>query len=159
MREWVLHYQSVPNTPVLADPVELYNDWEYVISASELLSYQQSGKESKAIQDELRQLREQGQWLKTKRVFWEEAQRILERLSAEDAFELQYSLDASKVNSIVSDSIDQMSDGWLTWISEHVFPSKEQELALALFASSYPEHKPYEKNLIGAAKEMVSIVP
>jgi len=131
---------------------ELWQEWEWVLTRTEELSQKQSKEEANLIKQELRNLRQTANALKWRPLFNISATELISILSVKEKRDLGSVLLSSESSKIISDVINQFADIWLKFIHQTFFQGEESIKWIA-FSGSYKE-RPYEKNIIGALKEL-----
>lgn len=152
LRGWL--YVADVSVPQRNKQESLVEDWEWVMSASEILCNAHAAKESQQMQEELKTIREAGTSMKMKIDFCLIANTHLDNLEQDSKDELSNGLTGPMISKIVSDTIDRYEIEWLTFIKEHILSHVNTNNAFE-YEKNWPEIKPYQKNVIGTIKEMV----
>jgi hypothetical protein len=151
LRGWLFLATETPSTNF--NTISLMEDWEWVLSSSEILSNIHAEKETKKLKEELEKVREFGSWMKMKSKFSLTAKLLLENLEHEPKSEISSPLTGPMMSKIVSDTVEFFQRDWLELIKEQI--SLNGMSCVEEYEKSWPEIKPYQKNVIGAVKEMV----
>lgn len=136
---------------------DICENWEWMLSQAEEIEQKYFLNESVKLKRELVDLKASSS-LYFRSYFISITSHRIEQLNEEEKSMLAFVLDPCKSSKIVSDVIHQYQDEWLFFVRDSIFQLKEGDVNKQWdsFNDSYYE-KPYQRNLVGALKELVRI--
>lgn len=142
---------------VVEIPVDIWENWEWLLSQAEELAQLQSSRESQKIKEELNAIKSNSS-LRFRTYFSSVASSKIDGLTEEDKKNLSGVLDPSKSSKILSDVINEWKESWLLFLKENLFTEENGTLGYQWnnFKESFYE-QPYQRNIVGALKELVII--
>jgi len=101
--------------------LELWKDWEWVLSATEEFLLKQNQTENAKVLGELDTLKKTASNLKLKPLFINRAAQILNEYSTQDLNTLKLSMDSNKRLGVITTVINTLQSEWLDFIKENYF--------------------------------------